>query len=67
MSKVPPNRVSRKDIDDVWISTANEVIEKRAKKRPDPLVTMTDAQRQHNLAKGEKIVERAKARKEKSK
>lgn len=63
MSKVPPNRVSRKDIDDVWISTANEVIEKRAKKRPDPLLSQTDAQRQAKLDKAQAIVDRANAKK----
>lgn len=58
-----PNKVKRSEVDDVFLATAKEVQDKRAKRRKDPLLRQTDAQRADKLAKAQKIVDRANARK----
>lgn len=58
-----PNNVKRREVDDVFIATAKEVIDKKAKRRPDPLLTQTPAQRQSKLDKAQAIVDKANARK----
>lgn len=60
-----PNKIKRSEVDDVFIATAKEVVEKRAKKRPDPLLTQTQAQRDSKLAKAQAIVDKANAKKKK--
>lgn len=60
-----PNKVKRSEVDDVFLATAKEVQDKRAKRRRNPLLQQTDAQRAGKLAKAQGIVDRANARKEK--
>ncbi len=60
-----PNNVRREDVDEVFLATAKEVQDKVTKRRKDPLVTQTDAQKKGKLAKAQAIVDRANARKKK--
>jgi hypothetical protein len=60
-----PNRVKKGEVDEVFLATAREVIERQHKaKRP---VHLHPTQARKNVEKGEEIVAKAQAKKEKGK
>lgn len=58
-----PNNVKKSEVDEVFLATAREVVDKVTKRRVDPLLIQTDAQHRAKLDKAQAIVDKANARK----